>query len=234
MNQHEFAVWLVGAYPSASPHQIAQFEQYRQLIEKWNEAINLVSRADGLDLYEKHFTDSLLFALPPKASHGVVLDLGSGAGFPGIPLKIMHPELTIYLLEPTKKRSKFLERVVSDLLLSRVTIVNERAEVYAASYRETFDLVLARAVAPLNILLELAAPLVKPQGYIMAYKGVQAASELATTATAQRVLDLTLAEHRTTLLPHAGHERHLLVFRKEAATARRYPRSYADIKHKPL
>ncbi|MFA5236015.1 MAG: 16S rRNA (guanine(527)-N(7))-methyltransferase RsmG [Bacilli bacterium] len=234
MDRLQFENWLKQNYPQVTPKQIAQFETYRELIVTWNQAVNLMSRADGLDLYEKHFVDSLLFPLPEDGKHRVYIDLGTGAGFPGIPLKIMYPDYTFYLLEATGKRADFLRRVINGLELMKIEIVNDRAEAYASFSRETFDGLVARAVSPLNILLELAAPLVKPNGLIYAYKGDRADVELVEASFAMRVLSLKLVEHQLATLPLLGHNRHRLVFEKTAPTIARYPRPYSEIKRKPL
>ncbi len=234
MDRAQFETWLKQNYPHVTNRQIEQFEAYRQLIVTWNQAVNLMSRADGLDLYEKHFVDSLLFPLPNDDHHRAYLDLGTGAGFPGIPLKIMYPDYTFYLLEATGKRADFLRRVIVSLDLMKIEIVNDRAEDYASFSRETFDGIVARAVSPLNILLELAAPLVKPGGLIYAYKGDRADIELVEASFAMRVLSLKLVEHQLATLPYLGHSRHRLVFEKTAPTLARYPRPYSEIKRKPL
>lgn len=234
MDRAQFEQWLVTNYPQITSKQLDQFEQYRQLLETWNKSINLMSRADGLDIYEKHFIDSLLFPLEENRQRGSLIDLGTGAGFPGIPLKIIYPELTLYLLEPTAKRANFLERVINTLGLTKSNVINERAENYVTFSREMFDVLTARAVAPLNMLLELGAPLVKPGGLLLAYKGSAADQEAIDASFAAKVLSLQLVKHHITVLPNVLHQRHLLVYEKSSATANKYPRPFPEIKRKPL
>ncbi|HOJ44530.1 MAG TPA: 16S rRNA (guanine(527)-N(7))-methyltransferase RsmG [Bacilli bacterium] len=234
MDKTQFELWLKQNYPTVTDGQLAQFEQYKSLLETWNKSINLMSRADGLDIYEKHFVDSLLFPLEEARQRGSLIDLGTGAGFPGIPLKIMYPDLTLYLLEPTSKRTHFLERVVTALGFTKTQVINERAEIYASFSREMFDILTARAVAPLNMLLELGAPLVKLGGLLLAYKGREAEQEAIDASFAAKVLALQLNGHQIAALPHLGHQRHLLVYEKSAKTALKYPRPFPEIKRKPL
>ena len=234
MDRNQFAAWLIRLYPDVTPDQLERFEQFRHLIEERNEEINLVSRAENIDLYEKHFADSLLFPSLDGAKGALWIDLGAGAGFPGFPLKIIRPDITLYMLEPTRKRAKFLSECVEKLNLTKTTIVAERAEIYANEAREMFDILVARAVAPLNILLELAAPLLKVGGFLYAFKGNHADKELIEASTAIAQLGLREAGHQQSSLPELGHIRHLLVFEKVAATPLVYPRAYASIKHQPL
>ncbi len=234
MDYLQFEQWLKQQFPFINEMQISKLLTYEQLLISWNEKINLMSRADGLDILEKHFVDSLLFALPYEFQTCSLLDLGSGAGFPGIPLKILYPELTVYLLEPTKKRANFLELVTKTLELNKVNVISERAEDYVMTTRDMFDLVVARAVAPLNILLEISVPLLKVSGSLMAFKGAHADQEIIDANVAIEELNVKLVNHQRTILPILGHERHLLTFQKKMLTSNRYPRPYAEIKRKPL
>jgi len=234
MDRTAFEEWVRHQYPHLQAEQLEQFARYRDLIIAWNDKINLVSRSEATDLYEKHLVDSLLFPTFEGKPGLLWIDLGSGAGFPGIPLKIAYPDITLYMLEPTKKRASFLQECVNQLGLTKTTVVSERAEIYANEAREMFDVLVARAVAPLNMLLELAAPLVRVGGFLYAYKGLQANKELVEADNAVKSLGLREAGHLVASLPLSGHLRHLLVFEKETDTPRRYPRAYAEIKRQPL
>ncbi|HAK05249.1 MAG TPA: 16S rRNA (guanine(527)-N(7))-methyltransferase RsmG [Firmicutes bacterium] len=234
MDRLQFENWIKSQFEKVSDEQLANFDLYYHLLTAKNNDINLLSRATGLDIYEKHFSDSLLFSLPESLRGKTIIDLGSGAGFPGIPLKIMYPDNYIYLLEPTRKRADFLKVVIAKLDLKKIEVINERAEDFVASSREMFDGLVARAVAPLNILLELASPLVKVGGLVLAYKGERADQELIEADMALKVLNLKVTHQLTSHLPTLQHTRNLLIFEKEAPTPIRYPRLYAAIKIRPL
>ncbi|MGB9793307.1 MAG: 16S rRNA (guanine(527)-N(7))-methyltransferase RsmG, partial [Thermacetogeniaceae bacterium] len=137
--------------------KIEMFLQYERILEEWSERINLVRFRDREELYRSHFLDSLCCAKGAELCEGVrFIDIGSGAGFPGIPLKICFPETTVYLLESQKKKCMFLEAVVEKLGLKECFVVNKRAEVYAREEgRSSFDVVVSRAVASVAVLLEL-------------------------------------------------------------------------------
>ena len=148
--------------------QIEQFETYLRLLQEWNEKMNLTSITEATEIWEKHFYDSVM---PFKDVKGVSLcDVGTGAGFPGIPVAIAYPDMKVTLVEPLQKRCRFLEAIKSALHLD-VTICNQRAEDFAQEHREQFDIVTSRAVARMTILLELCAPLVKVGGTFVALKG---------------------------------------------------------------
>jgi len=209
----------------------AQFETYLNRLVQVNQVMNLTAITDPQEVYEKHFLDSALIA--PLIKQGATMaDVGSGAGFPGVPLAILREDLKITLIEPTAKRCQFLSDLIRELKLNQVYVINDRAENLLCA-RETYDVVTARAVAPLSILLELCVPLVKEGGLMIAMKGQKGLEELEEAKNALKALNLTLVDAQTVALPSAG-ERVNLIFRKDQKTDAKYPRAYAQIKKKPL
>ncbi|MBQ2685274.1 MAG: 16S rRNA (guanine(527)-N(7))-methyltransferase RsmG [Erysipelotrichaceae bacterium] len=211
--------------------QLQQFERYADLLIEWNEKFNLTSITGREDIYVKHFYDSIL----PSLYHdlkGSLADVGSGAGFPGIPLKIMYPDLEVTLIEPTGKRCTFLNEVISQLSLDKITVVNMRSEDYARE-NVRFDFVTARAVAELNILTELCLPLVKTNGHFIVMKGPKAYQELENASRAIRVLGGTVREVRE--IPLSSDQTRVLTdIQKTSEHDPKYPRNYSQIKKKPL
>lgn len=212
---------------------VQQFLDYKKLLVEWNQKINLTA-LDEDEYIEKHFYDSLLVVKAHHFDEQKVMDIGTGAGFPGIPLKIVFPHIALTLVEPTAKRCTFLQEVVNHLQLRNVLILNERAEDLGLSFRNAYDIVVARAVASLNTILELAIPFVKKDGIFIALKGASALEELENSKHAIRVLDVRVAKVDENTLPSDGAIRRNIVFLKEKETGSKYPRPYAQIKKKPL
>lgn len=211
--------------------QLQQFERYADLLIEWNEKFNLTSITGREDIYVKHFYDSILPSLY-RDLKGSLADVGSGAGFPGIPLKIMYPDLEVTLIEPTGKRCTFLNEVTSQLSLDKITVVNMRSEDYARE-NVRFDFVTARAVAELNILTELCLPLVKTDGHFIVMKGPKAYQELENASRAIRVLGGTVREVRE--IPLSSDQTRVLIdIQKTSGHDPKYPRNYSQIKKKPL
>lgn len=218
-----------------SEEQLKQFEMYANILQVESKKYNLTTITDLEDIYVKHFYDSLLIAKMVNLNQNIKLaDLGSGAGFPGIPLKIAFPNLDITLIEPTTKRCKFLEQVIEKLNLQKIKVINDRAENYVEKERESFDLLTARAVAPLNILLELAIPLLKINGEFIALKGSNAEEEMKEAQNALKKLSARLTNQLTLDLPNDKGTRSILEIQKVKATNSIYPRQYAKIKKQPL
>lgn len=218
-----------------SEEQLKQFEMYANILQVESKKYNLTTITDLEDIYVKHFYDSLLIAKMVNLNQNIKLaDLGSGAGFPGIPLKIAFPNLDITLIEPTTKRCKFLEQVIEKLNLQKIKVINDRAENYVEKERELFDLLTARAVAPLNILLELAIPLLKINGEFIALKGSNAEEEMKEAQNALKKLSARLTNQLTLDLPNDKGTRSILEIQKVKATNSIYPRQYAKIKKQPL
>ena len=223
-----------------SPEHLAAFQLYRQELAEWNAKFNLTAITDDRGVQVRHFLDSLscVLALRPGESwDGVqVIDVGTGAGFPGLPLKIVYPQMRLTLLEATRKKVRFLEHIVSVLRLADVEIIHGRAEDVGQdlAYREQYDWCLARAVADMPILMEYLLPLVKVGGYVLAQKGEQAPAEAQRSEWAIR----QLGGHLRRLVPVELHglaeTRHLVLVDKVAATPSRYPRRPGIPAKRPL
>ena len=212
--------------------QIHQYETYAQLLKEWNEKMNLTAITEFEEVLDKHFYDSLLPSFS-SSIQGTLCDVGSGAGFPSIPLKIAYPELKVVIIEPLGKRVTFLKEVVRVLGLDHVECVNARAEDYAKQDRECFDVVTARAVANLRMLSELCIPLVKKGGLFLAMKGSNGLEEDREAAHALKVLGCALEKTEERHL-NDGSTRVNLFYRKNRSTPVQYPRQFAKIKKSPL
>lgn len=215
-----------------SSNQVQQFCKYAELLKTWNEMMNLTAIVDFEEVLDKHFYDSLLPSFTTSIE-GNLCDVGSGAGFPSIPLKIAYPDLHITILEPLSKRIKFLEEVILQLNLSNVTCLHERAEDYGQKNREYFDIVTARAVANLNMLSELCIPLVKKEGLFLAMKGANGLVESEEAEKAIKTLGCQLEKAESRSL-NDGSTRINLFYRKVKETPKQYPRAFAKIKKCPL
>jgi 16S rRNA (guanine527-N7)-methyltransferase len=156
--------------------QVELFEKYLFLIEEWNKKINITSIKNQEEVAIKHFIDSLL-VLNHVPLFGRVVDIGTGGGFPGIPLKIAEPSLEIFLIEPIRKRANFLRTVISNLSLKKITVFNGRAENFKE--KEKFDFTISRALSNIKTFCELSLPLLKPGGYLVAMKGKETEKEIA-------------------------------------------------------
>lgn len=211
--------------------QADRFACYAEMLIEWNQRMNLTAITDLDAIYEKHFLDSLLPAWDVPLS-GRICDVGSGAGFPAIPLKIAIPSLEVVIVEPLGKRITFLNSLCEALGI-HVELVNERAEDYAKTHRETFDFVLARAVANLPMLCELCIPLVRKQGKWIAMKGANAHSEQTQAEHAVQMLGAKFLNAYERELSD-GSKRINLVYEKVKSTPKHYPRPFAQIKKHPL
>lgn len=208
-----------------------QLFRYYELIHEYNQHMNLTGIDDLHGVYLKHFYDS--FTIDPlfiDLDGKTIADLGSGAGFPGMILAIIYPQARHYLIEPLTKRCKFLEVVVKELGLKNVEILNQRAE----DIEMRFDYVVSRAVARLNILLELATPLVRTGGEFIALKGAIASTEIDEAKNALKKLNVEIKVIDEITLPIENSQRANIVISKYADTPKGYPRNYGQIKKKPL
>lgn len=218
-----------------TPEQAGQFQTYMELLLEWNEKMNLTSITEPEQVVEKHFLDSATLLLWKKLKQGAkVIDVGTGAGFPGIPLKILRPDVDLTLLDGTMKRLNFLGEVCKGLKLS-ANRVHKRAEEAGLdkTMRERYDVATARAVAPLNVLAEYCMPLVKMKGYFLAMKGPGAAQELEEGTNALEILGAGDPETLSFTLP-GGEERNLIIAQKLRFTPKGYPRHGSTIAKHPL
>ncbi len=221
---------LKRALPQADEAALDRFEIYQRLLAEWNERMNLTAITDPVEVAEKHFADSLA-ALPYLKPGMQVIDVGTGAGFPGVPLLIMEPKLELTLADSLHKRLTFLDALLKELGLT-ATLVHGRAEDLGQDrlYRERFDAATSRAVANLPVLLELTTPFVKVGGSAIAYKG-DAAEELQNAKSAAFLLHVKL---RTVELASDLGKRCLIFADKMAPTPKQYPRKAGTPNKKPL
>ena len=220
-----------------SPEQLRLFQTYADELVAWNQRLSLTAITSPEDIQVKHFLDSLtcLQALPPGFVCHRVLDVGSGGGFPGLPLKIQDPTLQVTLLETTIKKAEFLRHIVGHLGLAGVEVVAERAETLGQNpaYRETYDLVVARAVAELGVLAEYCLPFCRVGGLFVAQKKAGNAAEMKNARGAVIALGGRMLPPIAVLLPGAE-PRQLVVMEKVAATPQRYPRRPGMPAKRPL
>ncbi len=213
---------------------LAAFRRYCELLAEWNEKMNLTAVCGEDETALLHFLDCA--ALLPHIPEGSVriLDVGSGAGFPGLVLKILRPELDLTLLDSLQKRVRFQQAVCEKLGLEGVRCLHLRAEEAPPEMRESFQLVVSRAVARLNVLAELCVPFVEPGGCFLAMKGPAAAEELAEALPAMRKLGCGKAEILPCRVPLLEAERSAVFAKKTGHTPKGFPRRYAQIKKQPL
>ena len=213
--------------------QLDQLDAFAQILVNYNQKVNLTAITDPEGIEDKHFLDSLLFASQPEVT-GRMVDVGAGAGFPGIVTKIYKPELELTLMEPTGKRVEFLKYACAQLGLTGVEFAKERAEEAARKvWREQFELASARAVAALPMLAEYCLPLVKVGGNFLAMKGASGEEELAAARGAIKKLGGAYKETRTLHLP-GGDTRTLILCQKISQTPTAYPRNGGKIAKSPL
>ena len=212
---------------------LARFRTYYDLLEQRNRVMNLTAINGEDEVAAKHFLDSAAVLLRFPLAGKTAVDVGSGAGFPGLPLKILVPDLQITLLDAQQKRVDFLAEVCAALGFDDVRCLHARAE-EAAALRESFDFALARAVARLNVLSELCLPFVKPGGAFLALKGPAAEEELAEAQRAVKLLGAEAEEVFDYALPGEDLRHNIVVLRKTAPTPKAYPRRFAQIKKSPL
>ena len=210
--------------------QMEQFRLYHERMVEWNEMMNLTRIIEWEHVVGRHFLDSLsvVDALPPEAlySNATLLDVGSGAGLPGVPLKIIFPDLNVTLLEVTQKKALFLEQVVADLGLPGLDVRTGRAEDLAREpdLREAFDTVVARAVAKLNVLVELMAGFCKVGGVVIAQKSSAPDAEIRLASKAIKTMGVEVGEVREVDFAGSEGPRSLVVLRKAHPTPMEYPR----------
>lgn len=233
MNKEEFIRELTKLNISIKQETLEKLDIYYKLLVKENEKYNLTSITNEKDVYLKHFYDSITIVNTVDINNKSICDIGTGAGFPGIVLKIFYPNIALTLIEATKKRCEFLALITKELNLENVTVINKRVEEYAKDNREKFDIVTCRAVAKLKILLELAIPLVKINGYFIPLKGI-INNELENIDNYYKKLNINLLEIKEFTLPIEESKRTILKFQKLEKTDLRYPRRYSEIIKKEL
>lgn len=228
MTPLEFKTLLAEKGILLTEQQMQQYALYYRLLVEWNEKMNLTAIIEERAVYLKHFYDSLTLALETNLLDGEkhLCDVGAGAGFPSVPLKIALPHLRLTIVDSLNKRINFLNELVSQLGLSNVSCYHDRAEVFGQNkrFREQFDIVTARAVARLNLLSEYCIPLVKVGGCFVAMKASSSQEEKEEAIKAFEVLGATLAEDIAFELPKQEGQRHIIVVQKNKNTPKKYPR----------
>ena len=213
---------------------IAALERYAELLIEKNKVMNLTAITEPADVATLHFLDCAALLTLADFKGKSVADVGTGAGFPGMPLKLVEPSIRLTLLDSLNKRIDFLKEVCADLGLSDVACVHGRAEEFAAEHRESYDIVTSRAVANLQLLAELCLPLVKVGGYFLAMKSVDSDEETMNAAGAIRTLGGQVEKIADYTIPGTAVSHRLICIKKVAQTPKKYPRAFAKIKKNPL
>jgi 16S rRNA (guanine(527)-N(7))-methyltransferase GidB len=217
--------------------QLQRFIKYYELLIEWNSFMNLTAITEFEAVCTKHFIDSISLCRAVDCSKAYeLIDIGTGAGFPGIPLKIVFPNLKITLLDSLGKRVKFLNTVIAELGLQGIETIHGRAEDFAKSgmLRELFDLCVSRAVANLSILSEYCLPYVKVGGYFISYKSEKITDELQMAQTAIQILGGAVYDQKELILPNSNIYRNLLMIKKVQDTPKKYPRKAGLPSKEPL
>lgn len=239
MNPKKFFLELSKHNFKLTDQQKQQFKLYFKFLIEVNKNVNLTRITEENEVYLKHFYDSitpLLFFSEVFTQNSTLCDVGAGAGFPSIPLKILRPDLKVTIVDSLAKRLTFLKELVVKLNLTDVELVHGRAEDVGQNklYREKFDLVTARAVAKMSVLSEYCLPLVKKGGYFIALKGPKAGTELDEGKAAIATLGGKLVQDTELTLPETSEERTLVLVKKVKETPKKYPRQAGTPRRKPI
>ncbi len=217
-------------------HQVKQFLDYYELLINWNKVMNLTSITDFTEVITKHFLDSLSIVKIHYPKSDKILDLGTGAGFPGIPIKIAFPNTQIVLMDSLNKRVNFLNEVIDNLKLDKISAIHGRAEDLGKdpSYRDGFDICTSRAVARLSVLSEYCIPFLKKGGYFISYKSGKITEELDEAKRAIEILGGTIKKTSEFQLSGTDMGRSLILIEKVKNTPKRYPRMAGKPTKEPL
>lgn len=214
-----------------------KFEKYKELLKEWNQKINITAIKDDEEIYIKHFLDSVII-LDNTMEHEKksIIDIGTGGGFPGLPLKIVNTNYSVTLLDSLRKRIDFLSLVIKELELDDVYLIHGRAEDFGQNelYREQFDICVSRAVAPLNVLSELCLPFVKVGGYFAAYKSENISEEILNSENAVIKLGGRIKDIKEINLPGSDIVRKIIIIEKVKSTEKTYPRKAGKPSKSPL
>lgn len=233
MNKEEFVKVLEDLSINISEKQLNDLDTYYKMLIEYNTHTNLTRITEEKEVYLKHFYDSLTLVKAVNLNNQTLLDVGTGAGFPGLVLKIVFPNLKVVLLDSLNKRITFLNSVIEKLDLKNIKSVHDRAEEYAKDNKERFDIVTSRAVANLNMLSELCLPFLKIGGYFIPMKA-DAKDELKNAQNAIKTLGGVIKDIINFQLPNDTGIRTLIKIEKVSKTSEKYPRKFAEIKKKPL
>ena len=234
MTQNEFIESLKKINIEPTETQLNQLNKYYELLIEYNKVMNLTGITEKEQVYLKHFYDSLTIAkIIDLNQEQTLCDIGTGAGFPGLVIKIIFPNLKVTLVDSLNKRIEFLKVVIKELGLENIETIHARAEEFASVNREKYDVVVSRAVSNLNTLLEYNIPLLKINKYFIAYKG-NAEQELKESTNALKVLNSVIENKIEFKLPKEESIRTLIKIKKQKPTNKIYPRKFSEIKKKPL
>ncbi len=233
MNKNDFIKYCRELGIVVTSEMMDKLNTYYELLTSWNEKFNLTTIIKAEDVYLKHFYDSLCIVKTGLINNENIklCDFGTGAGFPGIVLKIVFPNIDTTLIESNGKKCMFLENVVNTLNLKDIKVINERTEVYAKDNRELFDIVTCRAVSSLKIITELSVPMLKINGYFIPLKG-KVEDEIKESEFILKELDSYLKEIISYNLPIESSVRNIIVIKKLKETSKKYPREYNQIAKK--
>ena len=208
--------------------------RFGELLLEKNKVMNLTAITDPEDVASLHFLDSAALLTLADLKGKTVVDVGTGAGFPGMPMKILEPSIQLTLLDSLGKRITFLQEVCNELGLQNVQCVHARAEEFAAEHRQSFDFAVSRAVANLSVLCELCLPLVKVDGYFLSMKSVESGQELEAAKKAIQILGGRVERTADYQIPGTDVTHRVIFIKKIAETPKKYPRPFAKIKKNPL
>ncbi|WP_186576866.1 16S rRNA (guanine(527)-N(7))-methyltransferase RsmG [Aquibacillus kalidii] len=237
MNVNTFQEKLKEEGIELSDIQLKQFEVYYETLVEWNEKINLTAITEKEEVYTKHFFDSITAAFHSDFTKDIhICDVGAGAGFPSIPLKICFPNIKVTIVDSLQKRITFLNHLANQLEITGVSFYHDRAELFGnnASFRDKFDVVMARAVARMSVLSELCLPLCKTGGTFIAMKGPNFQSELKDSKGAIELLGGEIRDVHTFQLPEDSGERNIALINKKRKTPKKYPRKPGVPNKSPL
>ena len=221
----------------ANEKVLSDFQEYKELLVEWNQKMNLTGIEDEKEVFIKHFLDSISAGSKGYIQDGMsLIDVGTGAGFPGLPLKICLPELKVTLLDSLNKRINFLQEVAKEIQIDDIEFIHGRAEDFGKNedYREKFDIATARAVAGLPVLMEFCVPFIKIGGYFVCLKGPNANLELEESKKAMEVLGVEYIEKIDVKLPEIDLNHNILIFKKVKNTPSKYPRKAGKVSKNPI
>lgn len=224
---------LEGINETIQEEQIENFYKYMKLLQEWNEKINLTAIIEDKEIITKHFIDSITINKYLKEKYNII-DVGTGAGFPGIPIKIINKELEVKLLDSLNKRINFLNEVIRECNLEKIETIHSRIEDFAINNKEKYDVATSRAVARLVVLLEYLLPVVKKDGICICMKSNKADEEIKEAQKALEILGGKVEKVEKFNLPGTDNERTIIIIRKIKNTPKNYPRKAGIPAKKPL
>ncbi|MCR6098488.1 16S rRNA (guanine(527)-N(7))-methyltransferase RsmG [Salipaludibacillus agaradhaerens] len=237
MNEGQFKEALEQQGIALKEEQMTKFQRYYEILVDWNDRMNLTAITDKEEVYLKHFYDSITAAFYKDFTEPLtIVDVGAGAGFPSLPLKICFPHINVTIVDSLNKRITFLNALASELNLKGVSFYHDRAEQFGRKkdHREQYDMAISRAVARLPVLTELCLPLVKKGGQFIAMKGAGASEELEDAKKAIQILGGDVTHTHQFQLPIEKSERSIINIRKEKATPKTYPRKPGTPNKQPI